>query len=247
MKRAGAVLLMLTALSGCVGSERPAKVSEARGGYIVRPGDTLSSIAARNGLMLSTLARANGIAAPYLIRVGQRLTIPRRSTAPVQRMESRPVVQPLPTSTPTPTPTPIPSPTFTPRPSVTTASPIGAPRLVWPTDGPVAETFGSGVDPRGIAFATLSGAAVRAAAGGTVVFAGTEPQKYGQLVLIDHGGGWVTAYGHLAKLVVRNGETVRGGARLGFTGGAGNDARLHFELRRNNEPRDPLPLLPPRF
>ena len=245
MKRAGAVLLMLTALSGCVGSERPARVSEARGGYVVRPGDTLSSIAARNGLMLSVLARANGIAAPYLIRVGQRLTIPQRSAVPVRRMENRPVVQPLPTSTPTPTP--IPAPTFTPRPSVTTAAPTGAPRLVWPADGPLVETFGTGADPRGIAFATLSGAAVRAAAGGTVIFAGTEPQKYGQLVLIDHGGGWVTAYGHLAKLVVRQGETLRSGARLGFTGGTGNDARLHFELRRDNQPRDPLPLLPARF
>ena len=237
MKRVGAALLMLAALGGCVGSERPVPASSARGGYVVRPGDTLSSIAARNGLMLSALARANAIPAPYLIRVGQRLTIPRGSVAPPRRVESRPVVQPLPSSTPTPAPAP------TPRP----LAPSGAPRLVWPADGPVAETFGTGADPRGLALATLSGAAVRAAAGGTVIFAGTEPQKYGQLVLIDHGGGWVTAYGHLAKLVVRNGERVGSGARLGFTGGSGNDARLHFELRRDNQPRDPLPLLPARF
>ena len=241
MRAAVTALLLAAALAGCVSNERPARVSEPRGGYVVRTGDTLSSIAARNGRMLSTLARANGIAAPFLIRVGQRLTIPKGGAAPVRRTESRPVVQPLPTSTPTPTPK------FSPRPPIATAAPTGAPRLVWPTDGPVAETFGTGADPRGIAFATLSGAAVRATAGGTVIFAGTEPQKYGQLVLIDHGGGWVTAYGHLAKLVVRQGEAVRSGARLGFTGGAGNDARLHFELRRDNEPRDPLPLLPPRF
>ena len=238
---AGALLLLSAALAGCVSSERPARVSEARGGYVVRAGDTLSSIAARNGLMLSTLARANRIAPPYLIRVGQRLVIPRRSAEPVQRMESRPVVQSLPTSPPVPTPT------YAPRPPVAAPAPTGAPRLVWPADGPVAETFGSGADPRGIALATLSGAAVRAAAAGTVIFAGSEPQEYGQLVLIDHGGGWVTAYGHLARLVVRNGETVRSGSRLGFTGGTGNDARLHFELRRDNQPRDPLPLLPARF
>ena len=231
------MLLIAAALAGCVGSERPARVSEARGGYVVRPGDTLSAIATRNGLMLSTLARANGIAPPYLIRVGQRLIIPRRSAEPVRRTESRPVVQPL------PAPSPTPAPTVVQRPSVPTA----APRLVWPADGPVAETFGTGADPRGIALATLSGAAVRAAAGGTVIFAGTEPQRFGQLVLIDHGGGWVTAYGHLAKLVVRNGEAVRSGARIGFTGGSGADARLHFELRRDNQPRDPLPLLPARF
>lgn len=238
MRRVCAALLLASALAGCVSSERPVPVSEPRGGYVVRTGDTLSSIAARNGLMLSTLARANGIPPPYLIRIGQRLTIPPRGAAPIRRMESRPVVQPLPAPTPTPT--------HAYRPS-TIAPSIGAPRLFWPTDGPVAETFGSGADPRGIAFATLSGAAVRAAAGGTVIFAGTEPQKYGQLVLVDHGSGWVTAYGHLAKLTVRQGEAVRGGARLGFTGGTGNDARLHFELRRDNEPRDPLPLLPPRF
>ena len=241
MKRAGAALLILAALGGCVGSERPVPASTARGGYVVRPGDTLSSIAARNGLMLSALARANAIPAPYLIRVGQRLTIPRGSVAPPRRVESRPVVQPLPTYPPTA------SPTISPRPSTAAVAPTGAPRLVWPADGPVAETFGTGADPRGLALATLSGAAVRAAAGGTVIFAGTEPQKYGQLVLIDHGGGWVTAYGHLAKLVVRNGERVASGARIGFTGGSGNDARLHFELRRDNQPRDPLPLLPARF
>ena len=237
MSRAGAALLLAVALAGCVGGgERPARVSEARGGYVVRPGDTLSAIAARNGLMLSTLARANRIEPPYLIRVGQRLVIPRRSAEPVRLTENRPVIQPL--------PTPTPSPTASSRPVI---APTGAPRLVWPADGPVAETFGSGADPRGIALETLSGAAVRAAAGGTVIFAGTEPQRYGQLVLVDHGGGWVTAYGHLARLVVRGGERVRSGARLGFTGETGNDSRLHFELRRENQPRDPLPLLPARF
>ena len=235
------MLLMLAALGGCVGSQRPVPASTAHGGYVVRPGDTLSSIAASHRVMLSALARTNAIPAPYLIRVGQRLVIPKASAGPLRRVESRPVVQSLPRYRPPPTPT------FSPRRPVAIATAVGARRLVWPADGPVAETFGSGADPRGIALATLSGSAVRAASGGTVIFAGTEPERYGQLVLIDHGGGWVTAYGHLAKLVVHQGERVTGGARLGFTGGTGTDARLHFELRRDNQPRDPLPLLPPRF
>ena len=158
-------------------------------------------------------------------------------------MVSRPVVQPLPSPTPSPTyrpPPPRAATSVQPAPIVRLA---GAPRLVWPADGPVAESFGSGADPGGIAFAVHAGAAVRAAAAGTVIFAGEEPQKYGRLVLIDHGGGWVTAYGHLARLVVSAGETVRANARLGFSG----ERPLHFELRRDNQPVDPLPQLPPRF
>ena len=154
---------------------------------------------------------------------------------------SRPVVQPLPPPTPTYRPPPPRTATLPqPAPVVRIA---GAPRLVWPADGPVAERFGGGVDPRGMAIATHAGAAVRSAAAGTVLFAGYEPQRYGQLVLVDHGGGWVTAYGLLGRLVVSAGERVRANERLGFTG----ERALHFELRRDNQPVDPLPHLAPRF
>ena len=210
--------------------------------YVVRPGDTLSGIAQRYGLMLSTLARANRIPPPYLIRVGQRLVIPQRPRG-TPAMVSRPVVQPLPAPTPTPAYRPPPPRTATlaqPAPVVRIAD---APRLVWPADGPVAERFGAGADPRGMAISTHTGAAVRAAAAGTVIFAGYEPQRYGQLVLVDHGDGWVTAYAYLGRLVVSPGESVRANERLGFTG----ERALHFELRRDSQPVDPLPQLPPRF
>jgi lipoprotein NlpD len=207
---------------------------------VVQPGDTLSGIARRYGVDMAALARANGLPPPYLIRVGQRLALPPRGAYP--RTESRPLVQPLPRYTPPPAP----QPTF---PSQAPAmTPTAAPRLVWPADGPVAERFGQGADPRGLAIAGHTGAAVRAAAGGTVIFAGTEPQRYGQLVVVDHGGGWVTAYGHLSRLVVSTGDAVRANARLGFVGTtAGGEPRLHFELRRDNVPVDPLPRLPARF
>ncbi|HUQ13099.1 MAG TPA: M23 family metallopeptidase [Novosphingobium sp.] len=232
MKRRAA-LALAALLAGCVSGPsqrpRPAPAAAPAPGpetrYVVRPGDTLSGIAARSGVEMHALARANALAPPYLIRVGQRLAIPARRAAP--RDESRAVVQPL----PRPTPAPV----------------ARAPRLAWPTDGLVARGFGAkderGGDGRGIGIAAHAGAAVRAAAGGTVLFAGAEPQRYGSLVLVDHGSGWVSAYGLLSRIVVREGETVRSGGRVGFVGEDG----LHFELRRDNQPVDPLPLLPPRF
>lgn len=250
MRRLVATVALVAVLGGCVSSserERPTRAApQAAGGYVVRPGDTLSAIAARLGVDMIALASANGLAPPYLIRVGQRLAVPRRGAAPV-RTVSRPVVQPLPPQSQRET-----RPAYAPPPIASAPGPVtltGAPRLVWPADGPLVEGFGTGEDPRGIAIAGHKGAAVRAAAGGTVLFAGTEPSRYGQMVLVDHGGGWISAYAHLGRLVVREGEAVKGGARLGFVGesGAAKQPRLHFELRRDNQPVDPAPLLPPRF
>ena len=241
MIRVATLIALAAALAACVPNKPSPRAMRPSGPvYVVRPGDTLSGIAQRYGLMLSTLARANGIPPPYLIRVGQRLAIPPRPRG-TPAMVSRPVVQPLPAPIPTYRPPPPRSSTLAQPAPVIRIS--GAPRLVWPADGPVAESFGSGADPSGISFAVHAGAAVRAAAAGTVIFAGEEPQKYGRLVLIDHGGGWVTAYGHLSRLVVSAGESVRANGRLGFSG----ERPLHFELRRDNQPVDPLPQLPPRF
>ena len=241
MIRRAALLALAATLAGCVPDKSPPRSAAAASGYAVRPGDTLSAIAQRYGLQLSTLARANAIPPPYLIRVGQRLKIPPAPSLATRQVVSRPVIQPLPNNAPAPGF----SRTAPARPALTTpaARNPAAPRLVWPADGPLSETFGSGVDPRGIALSTHAGAAVRAAAGGTVLFAGPEPQRYGQLVLIDHGNGWVTAYANLGRLVVASGEAVRANTRLGFTG----DRPLHFELRRDNAPVDPLPQLPARF
>jgi len=244
-----AVMLAPT-LSSCVSSgERPRAARAAPvGGYVVKPGDTLSAIAARMGVEMTALATANRLAPPYLIRVGQRLAVPSRGAVPTVRTESRPVVQPLPRSPERRETRGAYTPPASPSASAP-ASLAGAPRLAWPSDGPLIEGFGSGEDPRGLAIAAHKGAAVRAAAGGTVLFAGTEPSRYGQMVLVDHGGGWVSAYAHLGRIVVREGETLRSGARVGFVGesGAVKEPRLHFELRRDNQPVDPAPLLPPRF
>ena len=127
-----------------------------------------------------------------------------------------------------------------------------APRLIWPASGAVVVRFGAtahGKPDNGIDLAAFTGMAVRAAAGGKVIFAGTEPQRFGQLIVIGHGGGWVTAYAYLGKVLVTAGAMVRKGAtiaRIGATGEA-KKPMLHFELRHDNVPQDPQPVLPIRL
>jgi lipoprotein NlpD len=128
----------------------------------------------------------------------------------------------------------------------------GAPRLGWPTSGAVTSRFGAlvkGLPNNGIDLAAFAGMTVRAAAPGKVLFAGTEPERFGQLIVIDHGGGWVTAYAYLGKVRVKEGQTVSARAVIATIGRSGEAKRpsLHFELRRNNAPRDPAKYLPVRL
>ncbi|RKF21267.1 M23 family metallopeptidase [Altericroceibacterium spongiae] len=86
---------------------------------------------------------------------------------------------------------------------------------------------------------------IRAASSGTVTFAGEEPKRFGRLVIIDHGNGWQSAYGHLSRITVKKGDPITTGERLGLAGQAGDADRpeLHFEIRHDGEAVDPAPFL----
>jgi lipoprotein NlpD len=117
--------------------------------------------------------------------------------------------------------------------------------FAWPTDGRVAMRFGS---PTGIATGIgidgRVGQPVRAAAGGNVVYAGSGLVGYGQVVIIMHNDTYLTAYGHLDRLLVEQGQYVALGQTIAVMGtGPERAARLHFEVRRNGTPVDPLALL----
>jgi lipoprotein NlpD len=101
----------------------------------------------------------------------------------------------------------------------------------------------------GLDLAAYRGTTVRAAAAGTVVFAGHEPSRYGQLLVIDHGHGWASAYGYLDDLTVKEGAAVHSGERIGHVGASGavRSPTLHFELRHDNRPLDPRLYLPARL
>jgi murein DD-endopeptidase MepM/ murein hydrolase activator NlpD len=124
------------------------------------------------------------------------------------------------------------------------------PRLTWPVEGKMRRGFtarGKSDDFHdGIDITAPEGTATRAVASGTVIFAAKEPESFGNLVVIDHGNGWQSAYGFLQKLTVKKGETVKAHERVGFVGHSGKASRdeLHFELRRMNKPVDPMEFLP---
>jgi murein DD-endopeptidase MepM/ murein hydrolase activator NlpD len=123
-------------------------------------------------------------------------------------------------------------------------------RLDWPADGPVSSPFGrrEGQPHEGIDLAVAEGTPVRAACAGRVAYAGDKLRGYGRLIIVAHAGGLATVYAHNSRLEVKEGDVIARGqeiARSGQTGRA-TAPHVHFEVRRDNRPEDPLKYLPPR-
>ncbi|MCB1472769.1 MAG: LysM peptidoglycan-binding domain-containing protein [Rhodobiaceae bacterium] len=225
------------------------------GMHTVASGETLYSISRRYGVTVEALGAHNGISSPSQIKVGQRLAIPgagRVSAAPqparVQTVAVAPAPQPV-TVQPQAQPQPIynqPAPQEQP---VRTAA-IPAPQAInegfrWPVRGRVINAFGernNGGNNDGINIAVPEGTSVRAAENGVVIYAGSELEGLGNLVLVRHADDWVTAYAHNSGLKVSRGDKVTRGQVIALAGQTGkvNSPQLHFELRKGSKPVDPL-------
>ncbi len=230
------ILLFLTALlAGCT-TQPPAPVEDysaalqsGRGVHTVLPGDTLYSIAWANGLNYRDLARWNNLPSPERIFAGQKISLrPPPGSAQGPR-ESR-------AAAPSPSP-PSPPP-----------SAGGAKRTwVWPVRGEVAETFSIARGNKGLDIRARRGDPVVAAAAGSVVYAGNGLRGYGNLIIIKHDASYLSAYAHNRRIRVAEGRQIRQGETIGEVGGAGKFTEtLHFEIRREGRPVDPLRHLPPR-
>ena len=131
-----------------------------------------------------------------------------------------------------------------PQPSI-----AGAPHFIWPARGKLVwDLCSDGSERRfdGINIAVREGTPVKAVADGFVAYAGSELKGFGNIVLISHGGGWVTAYAYASRLLVKRSDRVQRGQRIALSGRSpGTDApMLHFEIRRDSSPIDPLRVLP---
>ena len=153
-----------------------------------------------------------------------------------------------------PTPKPKPRPDYTPAKSELPASAEhsdSSVRFLWPASGKVIASFGSssnGERNDGINIALPAGAPIKAAASGTVSYSGDELKDYGNLLLIKHDGGFVTAYAHAEKLLVQRGDVVTKGQVIAYAGHTGDVStpQLHFEIRHGTTPVNPDSLLAQR-
>jgi lipoprotein NlpD len=251
-------------------SAKQKKPQPAGGQYIVQRGDTLYSIAFRFGWDWKALGARNNIPAPYVIKPGQviRFDSLTPSTPPVRPVATNTVapkpvasaskppayqpVDPAPQAYKQPvivnnTPVVSSQPSALPAPVVTPVK-LSSAGWAWPATGAVISRFSSnGSLNKGIDIAGELGQPVLAAQDGTVVYAGSGLRGYGELVIIKHSDVYVSAYGHNRSLLVREGQKVKAGQVIADMGSTGADrVKLHFEIRRQGKPVDPLQYLPRR-
>ncbi len=239
------------------GSETIARVNGLSAPYLLKPGQVLRipagryhrvgtgetgiAIARAYAIPWSAIVTANNLAEPYVLRVGQRLLLPGAAmpTAEMRAAAFRIDIDDIATGG-------APAQVMT-TPVAENPSSGFTGRFVWPVTGSVAERFGplgTGRVNRGLEITAPIRSEIRAAADGMVAFVGNGGSAgYGGLILVRHGNGWISVYGRAAQAAVTRGQIVRAGQTIGSVG---DDARLHFELRKNRVPVDPVQYLPPR-
>ncbi len=224
--------------------QTPAPISD--GAFVttheVVRGDTLYSIAWRYGKDYRDLGRWNGIGEPYLIVPGQRLSLVAGKVPPVPVARSpQPAAVPQRSLGTPPRVTPVPpAPTTTVKPTLG-SGPI---RWRWPTVGTVIKSD-SPTARKGLGITGAQGQVVSAAAAGAVVYSGSGLLGYGRLIILKHSDTYLSAYAYNAQLLVAEGDQVTSGQRIA-TMGRDNDGRpmLHFEIRKDGKPVNPLQHLP---
>ncbi len=231
------LILLVLALTACGGSQavapvgaykKPIKKSttivKAPAIYTVKKGDTLFSISWRYGYDHKNLAKINGIKPPYTVYVGQKLRFKSTKTAVAKKVTSKAT-----TSTKT-----------------TTSSSNKKLTWRWPTSGKVISTYSkSAAGRKGIDIAGKSGQSIIAAAAGKVVYSGNGLPRYGNLLIIKHNDVYLSAYAHNKTLLVKEGQQVKAGQKIALLGRSGTQSdQLHFEIRRNGKPVDPMRFLP---
>ncbi|AJC23054.1 peptidase [Pandoraea pulmonicola] len=238
-------LAVCATLAACAGS--PTYGPVPAGSYRVQSGDTLYGIARANNASTADLVRWNGLTDPDKIEVGQVLRVvpPAGSSSAPAAVASAGAAASGGASKARPSPKPAPK-KSAPAPAAPRTATNKIP-MVWPADGPVLANF-NGSSNKGVDIGGKSGDPVYAAAAGKVVYAGSGLRGYGNLVMVQHENGYLTAYAHNRALLVKEGASVSKGqkiAEMGDTDSHGT-VKLHFEVRQKGTPFNPRDFLPSR-
>lgn len=237
MRFAIVIAVTVILLASCVTVKPPVIVSRGPGWYEVKRSDTLYSIAWRYGLDYKQLAQWNGIGINEPIYPGQRLRLVRPAGSAVAAEE------PAAESAATTRQQSV-------EESAQETRETGGqdPRSwLWPTEGKPLNTFlASKLDRRGIDIAGQPGQPVHAVADGRVVYSGNGLAGYGNLIIIKHSDTFLSAYAYCQERLVQEGASVKAGDLVAKMGRRDNQAKLHFEIRRNGKPVDPMKYLPDR-
>ena len=260
------------ALAAAAPATAPAGAAANSFTHTIASGESLYTIARRYEVTTQSIVQANGLSSPDKIVVGQKVIIPGRADLLATKAPVTQVASTTPMAAPAPVQSTLPQTTnslqtaapATPAPAVTPAQvapaqaaptqvanvPAAEPAMSgndkfrWPVSGRVLVDFASSKGT-GINIEVPEGSSVKAAENGTVIYVGSGVEGYGNLVLIRHPNGYVSAYAHLQSMSVAKGAVVTRGDTIGAAGMTGSVTKpqLHFELRKGATPVDPIPLL----
>jgi murein DD-endopeptidase MepM/ murein hydrolase activator NlpD len=248
-------------------SKPVAVASAAPAAHFVNRGDTLLSIARRNHVPVAELAKVNGLEPSAKLKLGMKLNIPGAKTAAVAPVAAPAAIASAQPAAALAPPTKMAAATSAPQqtarlaqatttmesaPAEAPAKPAettGAlPTFRWPVRGKVITAYGAKANGKandGINLAVPEGTPIKAAEDGVVAYSGNELKGYGNLVLVRHANGYVTAYAHASELLVKRGDTIKRGQVIAKSGQSGEvgSPQLHFEIRKGSTPVDPLQFL----
>ncbi|MBP3545631.1 MAG: M23 family metallopeptidase [Alphaproteobacteria bacterium] len=217
-------------------------IAPATNHHTVKKGDTLYSISRQYGVDVKTIADNNGLDYPYTLVIGQKLAVRGKSNAisASNHNQPRPSVSTRRNTASTKKTT-----TRQSYSKPTKISKYRKTKFLWPVKGTIVSKYGAigkGRANDGINIKAPRGTSVKAADKGMVAYSGNELKGFGNLILIRHDDGWITAYAHNEKLLVKKGQRVERGekiATVGSTGGT-NTPQLHFEIRAGKNPVNPV-------
>ncbi len=268
MYRSLALIACAALLAGCV-SQAPAPVINKSPNRkipverVVKPGESIYAISWQYGIDFLDIAKWNSIQPPYQLQSGRRLVLRPGSKASASASNSGVVVKTLPQVATTPTALGTPLPAANPAPPKPVASSqsglkpkpakkaasnlpvLSSPgRWQWPAKGKVIAKYSPKSGVNGIRISAEAGTAVRASAAGDVVYVGEGLRGYGKLIIVKHSTEYLSAYAHNRRILVTEGERVKSSQQIAEMGDSGaTSTMLHFEIRVNGKPEDPLKYL----